>query len=58
MHNLLEYISKYSDTTDRLWFYSKDEATNYNNDITNINKFKSFKCKSKLLGNTETDGAN
>ena len=27
-YNLLEYSSNYSDMTDRLWCYSKDEATN------------------------------
>ena len=34
MYSLLEYRSNYSDTTGRLWFYSKDEATNFNIDIT------------------------
>ena len=29
MYNLLEYRSKYSDTTSSLWFYSKNEATNF-----------------------------
>ena len=33
------------------WFYSKDEATNFNADIVNDN-FKSFEYKTKLLGNT------
>ena len=28
MYNKLEYSSNYSETTDSLWFYSKDEATN------------------------------
>ena len=27
MHNLLQCSSNYSDTTCRLWFYSKNEAT-------------------------------
>ena len=53
MCNLLEYSSHYSETTESLWFYSKDEATNFNADITNNNNFKSFKYKAKLLGNTE-----
>ena len=26
MHNSIEYSSNYSDITDNLWFYSKDEA--------------------------------
>ena len=35
MYNLIEYISS-------LWFYSKDKATNFNNDIENTDDFKSF----------------
>ena len=33
MYNLLEYSSNYSNTTNSLWFYSKDESTNFNVDI-------------------------
>ena len=29
MYNLIENSSKYSETTGRLWFYSKDETTNF-----------------------------
>ena len=51
-YNLLEYSSN---TTYSLWYYStKDEATNFDNDITNTDHFMSFKCKTKLLGNTVT----
>ena len=32
MYNLIEYSSNYSETTGSLWFYSKDEATNFNVD--------------------------
>ena len=35
MYNLIEYSSNYSETTGSLWFYSKDEATNFNNYIAN-----------------------
>ena len=52
MYNLVEYSSNYSETTESLWIYSNDEATNVNNDIENIDDFTSFKYKSKLLGNT------
>ena len=45
---LLEYSSNYSDTTDSLWFYSYNEATNFNADIVNTNDFKSFKYEAKL----------
>ena len=44
MYNLIEYSSNYSETTGSLWFYSKDEATNFNADIAN-NNFKSFEYK-------------
>ena len=33
MYNLLEYSSNFSETTGSLWFYTKDEATNFNADI-------------------------
>ena len=56
--NLVEYSLNYSETTGSLWFYSKDEATDYNNNIANTNDFKSFKHQAKLLGNTVADGMN
>ena len=49
MYNLLEYSSYYSGAIGSLWLYSKDEATNPHNDI---DAFRSFKYKDKLLGNT------
>ena len=58
IHNLIEYSSNYSETTGCLWFYLKDEATNFNADIANDNNFRSFKYKTKLLENTITDNAN
>ena len=57
MKNLIEYSSNFSETTESLWFYSKDEETKFNATIAN-NSFKSFECKTKLLENTEVDGAN
>ena len=33
LYNLIEYSSNYSETTGNLWFYSKDEATNFDTDI-------------------------
>ena len=56
MYNLIEYSSNYSETTRRLWFFSKDEATNFNADIANTNNFKSFRCKARLLEKIEADG--
>ena len=52
MYNLLEYSSKHSDIIGSLWFYSKDEASNFDDDIANTDKFKSFKYKAKLWKNT------
>ena len=43
MYNLIEYSSNHSETTRSLWFHSKDEATNFNNNIENTDNFKSFK---------------
>ena len=51
MYNQIEYISNHSETIQILWFYSKDKATTFNNDIENTDDFKSFKYKAKLLGN-------
>ena len=54
MYNLIEYSSNYSEATGSLWSYSKDESTYFNNNIENANDFKSFKYKTKLLGNIVT----
>ena len=50
MYDLLEYSLNYSDTAGSLWFYSKDEATNVNANIATNDDFKSFKYKTKLVG--------
>ena len=52
MYNLIDYSSNYSKITGSSWFYSKNEATNFNLGIANDNNFKSFEYKAKLLGNT------
>ena len=49
--------SNYSDTTGNLWFYSEDEAANFNINIADADDFKSFEYKAKLLQNTKADGA-
>ena len=54
MYNLIEYSSNYSETRESLWFYSKDEASNFNADIVIDINFKSFKYKAELLENTKT----
>ena len=58
MYILIEYSSNYSETTGSLWFYSKDEATDFNADIVNDNNFKSFKYNIKLLANTVAQADN
>ena len=35
MYNLIKYSSNYFKATGSLWFYSKDEATSFNNNIGN-----------------------
>ena len=52
MYHLIEYSSNYSETTGSLRFYSKDEGTNFNVNIANLNNFKFFKYHAKLLGNS------
>ena len=54
MYNLIEYSSNCSETTGSLWFYSKDEGTDFNNNIANTDTFKSFNYRAKLLGNTSS----
>ena len=49
MYNFIKYSSNCSETTGRLWFYPKDEATNFDADIANSNNLKSFEYKAKLL---------
>ena len=51
MYSVIEYSSNYSKTK-ILWFYSTDEATTFDAGIANIDEFKIFKYKVKLLGNT------
>ena len=57
MYNLTEYSSNYSEKAESLWFYSNDETTNFDADIVNDNNFKSFKYKTKLLGDTAAQPA-
>ena len=52
MYNLIKYTSNSSETKGSWWFYSKDEATNFNNNIENNDNFYSFNYEAKLLGIT------
>ena len=56
MYIWLQYSSNYPYMTGSLWFYSKDEAAYFNANIVSNNNFKSFKYKSRLIGNTVADG--
>ena len=60
MYNLIEYSYFdiiYFEATGSLWLYSKNETTNFNNDIATDVNLKSFKYKAKLLENTVTQPA-
>ena len=57
IYNLIEYSSDYSKTTGSLCFYSKDEATNFDNNIESTDNLKPFKYKARLLGNTVSQRA-
>ena len=39
MYSLIYYSSNYSETTGSSWFYSKDEAINFDVDIANNDNF-------------------
>ena len=53
MYSLIEYSSNYSETIGSLWFYFKDQATDFKANISVTDNFKSLKYKDKLLGNKE-----
>ena len=52
MYNLLNYSSKYSETTGSFQFYFKDEVIKFNVHIPNNDNFKCFKYKATLLRNS------
>ena len=54
-YNLTEYSDNYSDTSGSLWDCKRHEIVN-NANVTNDDNAPSFKYKSNLIGNTETDG--
>ena len=63
-YNMIEYSSNFSETTGSLWFYAKDESSNFNNNNNNNNNnnkntdnFKPFQHKAKLLRKTATQSA-
>ena len=58
MYNLRECSSNCSDKTGSLWFYSKDEANNFDADTVNNNAFKFFEYRAELWENTIADRNN
>ena len=61
MYNLIQYSDNYSDTSESLWQFKRDEQPINNNgafvNITAENS-SSFKYKSNLIGHTVADGTN
>ena len=55
MYNLPKYSDNYSDTSESLGVFERDEVVN-NADVTNNNNAPSFKYKADLSGNTENNG--
>ena len=54
---MIEYSNNYSDTSESLWQFKRDEVRNNNADLT-INNSESFKYKAALLGKTKDAVAN
>ena len=48
MYNLTEYSDNYSDTSESLWNYKRDEIID-NADVTNDTNAPSFKYKANLI---------
>ena len=55
MYNLPKYSDNYSDTSESLGVFERDEVVN-NADVTNNNNAPSFKYKASIIGNTENNG--
>ena len=49
MHNLIQYSTNYSDTSESLWHFKRDEVPHNNTDLT-INSSQLFKYKAALAG--------
>ena len=54
MYNLIEYSDKYSDTSEGLWGFKRDEVID-NANVTNDDNAHSFKYKANLIANTDAD---
>ena len=51
MYNLIEYSDNYSDTSESLWQFKRDEVPNNNAGLTTDNSL-SFKYEALLVGKT------
>ena len=56
MYNLIEYSDNCSDTSGSLWQFKRGEIIG--DIILTNNNSSSFRCKSKLIGDTVADGVN
>ena len=54
MCNLIEYSDNYSDISESLWDFKRNEIVN-NADVTNDDNDPSFKYKASFIGNTENN---
>ena len=57
MYNVIKYSSNYSETTRRLWCYSKGETINFDANDAKTRHLKSFKYKINILENTKVQRA-
>ena len=55
IYNWIEYSDNYSDTSESLWDFKRDEIVN-NANVTNDNNAPSFKYKASIIGNTNNNG--
>ena len=54
IYNLIEYSENYSDSSGSLWGFKRDDIVN-NADVTNNDNALSFKYKTSLITDTETN---
>ena len=55
MYDLIKYSDNYSDSSEGLWGFKRDEIAN-NANVTNDDNGPSFKYKSYLIANTNANG--
>ena len=55
MYNLIKYSDNYSDSSENLWEFKRDDVVS-NTDVTNNNNAPSFKYKASLFSDSEANG--